>query len=446
MAEYKPTAANIISSLGINGLTVNETLPGYVPVLDDNGKLSAKLIPDTGKLFSVKTLSNVVFVDPNTDVEDNRNGSITAPYKSLTEAAKKFKPQFFKKDAVSKPIGFILAPGVYTDSLVSFVSSDSANSTKDLSADELEEALAKAPTDIYLIGIGECSFASGNTLSLEGFAGDKPTVFIQNISVKNLSIADTASVTVIGKTNIVELNCAANGENSDLFIGGDSRVLSSNIDNISYLSEANNVGNTSNVSGVTVHDALNRLGGRKLRVAKVTSDDSGFGIDQTYSYEDVGITDSGDFEYYDLRERDKLFIEGINNLISRGKNIVVDTVTTGSITATTITADKLLMKSIILNGYQLSIDSYGYLVVLDGDAQPPNPPTTLNSLVLLRDTDNGAIFKLGVINGRLYIEDTEDTGSEIVDSLTLTDFTDGSKYDVYINGGKVIIKKTGGVA
>ena len=415
MAEYKPTAANIISSLGINGLTVDKSLPGYIPVLDDNGKLSAELIPDTGKLFAVKTLFNVAFIDPNTDVEDNRNGSITAPYKSITEAASDFSPTLNK-------IAFMLAPGVYSDTDVAF---------------------KNAPTSVYLIGLGEWKFRSGSIFTLTGLAGDKPAVFFQNISAATVKIVSKAAVTVIGKSYIESLLCGDNGSNSNLYIGADARVSSSNIDAISYLSEADNIGNTSVVKGTTVSDALNRLNGRKLRVVNVKTDNFGFDVDSASSFSDISVDTSGSFEYYDLRERDRILIEGINKLVSRGENLTVKTVTADKITAEIIDVNELRMKTLKLNGYQLTIDTYGYLVLLDGADTVPTIP---NDAILLLDKQAGTIYALGVASGRLYVEETEGTSSDSVqESLKLNDTKTGYTYNVYISDGKVCIQKTGGV-
>ena len=130
----QPTAANIISSLGIKGATVSENLPGYVPVLDATGHLNAKFIPANAEQYAIQPLSDVAFVDPyttvgfdseGTDVDTDpenmiRIGSIAAPFKSVTEAASRYAPT----DAAlaGKYAAFMLAPGKYDDGEIAFPS------------------------------------------------------------------------------------------------------------------------------------------------------------------------------------------------------------------------------------------------------------------------------------------------------------------------------------
>ena len=101
------------------------------------------------------------------------------------------------------------------------------------------------------------------------------------------------------------------------------------------------------------------------------------------------------------------------------------------------------MKTLKLNGYQLTIDTYGYLVLLDGADTVPTIP---NDAILLLDKQAGTIYALGVASGRLYVEETEGTSSDSVqESLKLNDTKTGYTYNVYISDGKVCIQKTGGV-
>ena len=70
MANLSPTAANILSSLGIKGATVGENIAGCVPVLDANGKISVNLIPEGAAKLSVSSISNVVFVESTRESAD----------------------------------------------------------------------------------------------------------------------------------------------------------------------------------------------------------------------------------------------------------------------------------------------------------------------------------------------------------------------------------------
>lgn len=438
MADFATTAANILSSLGIRGATVSDNKPGFVPVLDANGKISANLIPATAAQLAIPPLSNVAFVDPYTTVTEYsddstpvrlRNGSIVAPFKSIQEAAANFVPT---SDAISDGrIAIFLAPGTYSDSGIAFDRSIN-------------------PLEVYFIGLGECKFGVNvTTVAITGISGPRdnrtPRVVFQNIVTSgNISVDAAAEVVVIGKSRIHEL-LAASG--ASLLISSDSRVDSTGIDTVRYLSEAEWVGysrrgpSDASFRDGTVARDLDRLDRRRVRLANVTFDSSGFAIDSASSYMDVFAGSSSGNDVFDLRFRDRQFVDGINELLRRGKNIVADTVDASYIHAGTLRADELRVDSITLGGYKLAIDTYGYLVVLDGSGIPPRPPT---SVMMIMDSVTGALYMLGVADGRLYIVQTDDESSSSsswipATQIPIEDPDTGTIYILSVENGRLMI-------
>lgn len=436
--KKSPTAANIISSLAIKGAIVSiptgesgSKYAGFVPALDANGKLNAKFIPSEAAQISIPPLSNVAYVDPCTDVEEYaadgetrlRVGSVVAPFKSIEEAAANFVPT--SDAAAGKYVAFMLAPGKYEDV-------------------EMRFPAGNAPLSVYIIGLGECIFASNiTTFAVYGMSstvsGRKPIVFLQNVYMSGtISVSSGSDAVVLGKSYIHELSI---GSGSKLSLASESRVDSTDAGTVSYLSEDSRIGNTSGVKGATVGAAVGRLGRRRVRIANVTADSSGFKIGSS-SYTDVSEASSSgaSFGYFDLRERDRLFVEGINRLFKRG---VFDAVTANSVTAKNVVADvvktkELRMDALALGGYRIEIDAYGYLVVSDGSATPPRPP---DSVVLLRDTEDGALYLLGVSNGRMYITGADESSSgEPVDVMTVYDPDSGNEYAVSMEDGRLVIR------
>ena len=235
--RLNPTAANIISSLGVKGATATEPLEGYVPILGPDGKLSVEFIPNSAAKMSVPPMSDVAFVDPYTEENDPdlRNGSIAAPCKYISEAASKFSNTGGDRAAI------VLAPGVYNynDSQVSFGSS-----------------IKK----VYLIGLGRCYIdVNGGSFSIS--VGQDVDLTIQNINVSTtMSISAGTTIRLVGNTYINELLSS----NSTLVISAEARVESTDASTIQLASDSAHVSNTSSVQGNTVGDAIERLGGRKI--------------------------------------------------------------------------------------------------------------------------------------------------------------------------------------
>lgn len=434
--SLNPTAANIISSLGIKGATASENLPGYVPVLGEDGRLDAKFIPANAASASLPPLSNVAYVDPYTDVaSSDRKGSESAPFKSLYEAVSNFEPT---SDAVSaKRVAFILSPGVY----------------KETSA--IRFPYGKTPYHVYIIGTGECRFTA-STLVIRDFeepeGGNRPSLFLHNILVSGaLSVPDSdVDIKLFGTTRIGTLNA---GEGSTLSIAPESRVDSTGIRKI-FLADSYNVAYKSEPGSdtVTVGDELDRLGDRRIRIADITADDSGFhvGSDPVDVY--ASSYGSGG-DVFDLSERDRVFAEGINNLFRNGKftKVSAGSMSAGSIVADSIDVKELRMDAFALGGYRLEIDNFGYLVVVDGTDDPPRPPDTF---VLIRDSVTGAVYVFGAAGGRLYIvdadaeygSDSSDSSSSsyspsVIDVLHVYDRDSGDEYNLYLENGRLVISQ-----
>lgn len=427
--QKTPTAANIISSLGVKGAISSipagedaSKYEGFLPVLDANGRLNANFIPPEAAHILIPTLSNVAYVDPYTNVKE-RVGSVVAPFKSIEEAASNFSPTDDAKSG--KYVAFVLAPGKYEDSEIVF-------------------PLGMEPLSVYLIGTGECRVADNiPTLVVRGMSsaseGNRPVLFLQNIYMAgeiSVSVSTGADAVVIGKTYVHQLSI---GSGSTLSIASDCRVDSTDAGTVVFLSEDSRIRNTSGVKGDTVKDAVGRLGRRKVRISKITADSSGIYIDSS-SFVNVSETSSsGDsFGVFDLRIRDRVLVESIKRLFDRSKNVVADSVTAKTIVADSVLTKELRMDSLALGGYRIEIDLYGYLVVSDRSATPPRPP---DSMIFLRDTVNGALYMLGVSNGRMYIAgaDDESSSSDPVDVMTVYDPDSGNEYAVSMEDGRLVI-------
>ena len=406
MNSLNPTAANIISSLGIKGATVDEKLPGFVPVLNANGMLDAKFIPPASIGIAVPPLTNVAFVDPNTSVSE-RTGSIAAPFLNITEAVSNF--------AERSCVAIMLCPGSYPDSDILFRGS---------------------PSSVFLIGLGECRFMA-NQVVMYGLATIS-RVFLQNIVTDTtIRIPGDRSVFCFGNTSIGVLNVGSGGSVS---LSAESRVFSTDAGSVSYLSEASNVGNTSTVAGATVEDALTRLNGRKIRVANITVGSSGFIIGSSYT--DIDADSSGQFDIYDLSERERSLAAGVNKFTEHKDDIVVKTVTADTITADIVNARDFNTESIVLGGYRLAIDEYGYLVVLDGSDDPPHPP---EGVILLQDTVDGTYYVLRISSGRLYIANAEvgSSSSPVYTEIHITDPDTGIEYELRVVNGRLVLSGVG---
>ena len=442
-ARPKPSAANILSSLGIKG-AVNgvpegidqASLANYIPVLDKDGKLSVKFIPSSAMEMTVNPLSNVLVVDQNS-VATHETGSFVAPFKSIDSAAAAVKADSSGRCAI------LLMPGLYQATY---------NSIANFSSNYPD---ADGPSSVFIIGLGECVL-DASTFNIDGIdsSGGGATVVLKNICTdSNIKVYASAAVVCMGRTVVSGSIIAEAG--SSVKLSSESRVAKAIVAEsspeqalpISYLSDSSHVGNDSNIPGDTVDKALNRLGSRKIRVANITFDDTGFHFDND-SFTDMPAeavaSPSGDFDIYDLRQRQKIFVDGINRLVKLNKNIVAESVTADTIRAGLIETDKLKMDALVLGGYKLTIDPYGYLVVADADT-PITPPS---EVILISDSapGNDNVYALIVVNGRMKIlnadllDDVDDTDPYgVVTELTIVDSSTGVEYTVHAEDGRLVL-------
>jgi len=426
MSNRAPTAANILSSLGVKGAVSNvptgesaESYAGYIPVLGADGKINIDFIPSSAVERIVKHISNVAVVDPNTLVaEENRSGSVVAPYKTIHEAS-------VNVEFADSRCALLLMPGRYSgnDNLFAEFSNSPAS-----------------PANVAIIGIGLCDIAG--SLSVSGVAGGN--VILQNIRISDsINLTGVGSVTCLGRTYV----------GSDLVVGEASLSISSETQygstdatGVQYLSAASKIGYSSSKPGDTVQNAIDRINGRKIRVARITANDQGFVYDED-SYDDLpAVTEDGN-EIYDLRSHQKVFAEGINHLVEKSKNFEAISVTADKVTAKVLETDKLKMNSLMLGGYRLAIDSFGYLVVVDGDT-PITPPS---GIILISDSavGNDTVYAITVVDGRMKLSvagnDTVESPSspEIVTDINVVDSSTGAEYTVYVEDGRMKLRPSG---
>lgn len=407
--RINPSAANILSSLGIKGATTDEPLEGYVPVLGPDGKLDVRFIPDSAAKMAVPPVSDVAFVDAGTpgDNPELRNGSAAAPYKTIAEAASNFD--------YDSTIALILAPGVYTDSMVTFKAS---------------------AQNVYIISIGNSSvYVNGGSLAIG--VGSSASVTLHDIVIDTtLSVTPGTEIILSGKTRINTLSSSG----SSLKISSEARVDSTNVTDIELSTDSDHVANGSSVPGANVGDALDRLDARKIRVLRVSGGSSG--VDEASSYVDVSAESAGGFDVYDLRGMTSALVSAVKELFRRSVHVEAEDVTAGTVTAGVVSTRTISIDAITLGGYRISVDAYGYLVVSDGVPSPARPP---DGAVLLRDESDGSLWLIFVEGGRLYVErfyeDSSDSDSELpyqeYDYLELVDSLD--TYRVSMSGGRLVI-------
>ena len=419
MADRNPTAANILSSLGVKGAVSMipegeepSSYAGFVPVLDESGRLDIKFIPSRAVESIVAPIKNVVVVDPgSTAVEET--GSVVAPFKTIDAAAAAAKPDASGRCAI------LLVPGRYPamgNSIAQF---------------------SNMPSEVFFLGIGECVL-DATTFNVGGIANNGSVFFRDIVAESCVKVVNSCTVTCLGRTYFDRLEA---GSGSLLKLSSEARVSSTDIERVSYLSEASRVGNGSSVPGATVKDALDRVGGRRVRILNVTADSSGFSYDSS-SYADVEAESSDQREVYDLRRFEKVLIDGINRFVEKGKDISAETVTAKTVKAEVVETDKLKMDAMVLGGYKLAIDPYGYLVVADGDT-PIEPP---DGVILISDSaaSSYAVYAITVINGRLHfanadMEDDSGSSPDVVTELDITDSETGAEYSVRVEDGRLVL-------
>lgn len=423
--NLSPTAANIISSLGIKGVTgkipsgaEGSSFSGFIPVLNENGKIDLSFIPPGAAAVSVTRFYNVAIVDPMAEDDGSpRTGSVIAPYITISEAAASFTPD--EDHAYASSCAILLMPGKYDDESIVFSAS---------------------PKDALIIGIGECMLGS-SPFSISGLNG---SLALHNIvSNGTIRVEGATEIQCLGKCYIKNLYASG----SILKISADSSVESTDITNIAYIANASRVGytydNQTGATETTVKDALDRMDGRRIRVANITADSSGFDIGDS-SYVDVAPQKINGREIYDLTAFGRTLVDGINQLVNIGKNPTFDTVTANKVIAESIETKTLKMDSLTLGSYRFGIDRYGYLIVADID-EPITPPEGVIFLEDTGDSQGGKIYVLGVYNGRMYIDDADDSSSEhkSMQAVHITDATTGAEYDITMVNGRLKISGSG---
>lgn len=424
--NLSPTAANIISSLGIKGATgkipsgvEGSSFSGFIPVLNENGQLDLSFIPPGAAAVSVTRFHNVAIVDPGA-VDDGspRTGSVIAPFITIQEAAASFTAD--EGYDYAGRCAILLMPGKYDDWDIRF---------------------SAAPKEALIIGIGECILGSSAVL-IDGLGGG---ITLSNIiSNGTVNIVGASDILCLGRCYIKTLQASG----SILKLSADSKVESTNIINISYISDAGHVGYTYNdqtgATETTVKDALDRIGGRRIRVINVTADSSGFDINNP-PYVDVEPQQIGGRETYDLTEFGRVLIDGINRLVRIGKNPIFDTVNAGKVIADTIEAKTLKMDFLTLGNYKFGIDKYGYLIVAD-EGSSITPPKGVIFLEDTGDSQAGQLYVLGVSNGRMYIDKADDDSSSSHQStqyVKITDAITGEEYEITMVNGRLMISGAG---
>lgn len=414
-----PTAANIISSLGIKG-AISEipagvsasAFAGFLPVLNEEGKLDAQMISARAAQEALPTTTNVAFVDQSVASGTAKTGSIVAPYGTIAEAAANSAARN------GESLVIILSPGSHAGGTATFATYPNGNRLGRL----------------YIIGLGLCSLTG--SLTIEGLASGAAVFFVDMYVSGNNTVTITSSaphVSCLGSSQIGVLNGPQGDVNSSLLLSPESRVSSTNIENIDFTADAEHI----KYSNGTVADTLDRLDARRIRIAKITAGSSGFVIDGS-SY--LAAESGSSFEAYDLFNHDKRIVEGVNKYVKAGRNLDVDTITADKVTAGVVETDELKMSYLTLGGYRIEIDPYGYLVVTDSADSPVAPP---KNLLLLEDSVTHIIYGIGIASGRAYAVNLEDESSSYSGAVTVLHVTEdgtGNVYDLTMEDGRLIIR------
>lgn len=406
--SLSPTAANIISSLGIKGATGSvpvgqgPSFYGYVPILNENGKLDSSFISYESAAGSVSPFRNAAIVDCGTEIGDgNRNGSVSAPFKTLSEAASRLIP-----DSTGS-IALIVMPGTYQDINVSFSGS---------------------PSHVFIVCVGDVM--TDNDMVIRGIRG---SLSIQGLNISAaITVGGCSSVEFLGGTNI----------GSNVNIGDAIAYLSSEVSgdiasklhaaDVKWISGAYRIG--FGQDGSTVGSAIDTLSLRTIKISDISAGQDGISTVNTREIHAENGT-------YDLTGVMGGIASAINSMFQNGKFSSIEVTglaKIGSVEATTIKTNELNMDSLLMGGYRIAIDSFGYLIVLNGSDTPPETP---DGFYILIDRDTNEPYIFGVSGGRVYLEraDQESDGPTPVDSLEINDGP--NVYSVYVEDGRLFIDR-----
>ena len=335
--DYNPTAANILSSLGVKGATEEGGTgkSGYVPVLNSEGKLNESVL-DLDSIKSsvtVDPLPGAVFVDASATGEED--GSVVHPYRSLANAA------------ASGATSFIVVAGSYGTENV--IINDST------------------VTVVKVFCMGAVSF---DKLTLSGYANGTTFIF-NDLTVSTLYFSTySASAVITGRSVITTFMGGISDPDDELstqyvnkvYIGPKVEVGEwKNVDTekIGFLASSDRIANDSGkIDGKSVSDALDNIGtelntieNRKIRIPTFKSTkNTGIEVD---SHEDVPV--SGDENIYDIENIGESLATAANGIFHKDN----DSPVYDAVTATEITTETLNLGS----NYIISFDPDGFLVI-----------------------------------------------------------------------------------
>jgi hypothetical protein len=343
MNSYSPTAANILASLKVRGASVTggEGKGGYVPVLDQNGKIDVSVIPEgtIESLVQIPPLPDVAFVDLGSTVPSDRaTGSIAAPFKTLQQAASDSR----------RYQNFLLTGGNFGD--VTLTINNTSEKPK-----------------VRIFSLGSSVFAN---LTFDGYANG--TVFeFYNISVATvLRFANNTSCTVamFGNCSVAQIQATDEDGHVDVFVDPSVTVTSTTGSNITVrnLAAGKRIANdSSKVAGGTVTDALDRLHDRQVRIPVFTGDATGLHAD---THRDVP-NDEG-INAYSLLTLGAELVAAINGVFHKDNDSpTYDTVTATKVAAATVVTPAAVVQKVKF-GVEgdvkavVEVDSDGFLVVV----------------------------------------------------------------------------------
>lgn len=336
---FTPTAANIIASLGIKGASVTggEGMSGYVPVLNEDGRLDVSTFDaqELTKSLDVAPLTNLAYVDYGS-THNAPTGSSLAPFKSL-------------KDAMAKGFGSYVIVGTPGD------------------AENVSASASKSDV-IRIFSTSETAF--GN-LTFTGLKAGQTFVF-WNINANAITFSGESPCKVVffGRGTVGSLvGTTTDAENPTSYsIAELAYSAEYDIQNKKYvaserlLDTSARVANSSTeVQGTTVSDATTRLGQRTITVTTFTSEKNVGLVEGTKTIEvtrgaaegrdDYALTDTG-------------LAEAANSIFHKDNDSpVYQDVTAATVTATSVEATSMKIDSMTLGDSTLIVDADGFLVV-----------------------------------------------------------------------------------
>lgn len=407
---YNPTAANILSSLGIKGAALEGTIQaaGCVPVLDENGKLPASFIPEgeIQQALTVLPLNKVAFVDPAT-TSTVKNGSIANPFASIGAAASAGFP------------AIVLARGTYSDEQITF------------------SGIGNSSETVYLIDLGGASFTS-RAMLVNGLPGTSTVVLVDVRYHGTLRFGCNVNVVCRGLTDVLTMTASEGFSISTLSLDATSNVSSPNATTITSLDKASQVGYDPG-GDKNVSTALDNLKGRKVRVLNFAAGSSGL--------EDAGSSDVAAADgRFDLSEHDRQLMEAANEaFLHRGEAVDFDHIVAQTVEANTIDGDEVNAGILTIDGLKIRIDEYNYLVVDDGEESSSSSYSEPG--MYLEDVTTGIVYEIGIRGGRMFARNTEQDSSSYVapTEIRMKDEETGEIYALTVNDGVLVVSPVANV-